>query len=67
MMNTMLYDTSKFELHAYNDELLETIWEHMEEIKKGRRGGDIIKLITSNSFTFLLHFHILKVKLKLKF
>jgi len=38
-----------------------------ERNKKGRGGGDIIKLITSISFTFLLHFHILKVKLKLNF
>lgn len=42
MMNTMLYDTIKFEIHTYNDELLETIWEHMKEIKKGDGQGILL-------------------------
>jgi hypothetical protein len=53
-----------------NDELLETILEHMQEIKRwgGRREGDINKLIDLQSplLLFSPFSHILKVKLKLK-
>jgi acyl-ACP thioesterase len=51
---SMLYNKIKVEININNDELLETIWEHMKEIK---RGGDwIIELITYNPFTIILTF-----------
>jgi hypothetical protein len=50
----MLFIKIKFGMDInHHDELLETIWEHMEEMKrgkKGRGGGVIIKLI---------HFHLI--------
>jgi acyl-ACP thioesterase len=57
---SMLYSKIKAEIDINNDELLETIWEHMKEIKRG--GNWIIELITYNPFTFILtsssHFQI---------
>jgi hypothetical protein len=32
----MLYINFKFEIDINNDDLLETVWEHMREIKRGR-------------------------------
>jgi hypothetical protein len=34
----MLYRKIKIEIDTNNDELLETIWEHMKEIKGSGRG-----------------------------
>jgi hypothetical protein len=31
----MLYSKIKFEININNDELLETIWEHTREVKRG--------------------------------
>lgn len=44
---SMLYSIIKIKIDISNDELLETIWEHMNEIKRGGVGEkvkDIIKL-----------------------
>jgi hypothetical protein len=41
----MLYNKNNIEIDINNDELLETIWEHMKEIKRGEGKGNIIKLI----------------------
>jgi hypothetical protein len=35
---SMLYSKIKFEIDINNDELLEIIWEHMREIKRGEIG-----------------------------
>ncbi len=35
---SMLYRKIKIEIDTNNDELLETIWEHMKEIKGSGRG-----------------------------
>jgi hypothetical protein len=35
----MLYSKIKFEIDTNNDELLETIWEHMREINGGGGRG----------------------------
>jgi hypothetical protein len=43
----LLYNKIEFEIDTNNDELLETIWEHMRE-KKGK--GGIIKLINLHLF-----------------
>jgi len=32
---SMLYSKIKFEININNDELLETIWEHTREVKRG--------------------------------
>jgi hypothetical protein len=41
----MLYSKIKIEIDTNNDELLETIWEHLKgRNKKVKRRGDIIKL-----------------------
>jgi len=37
---SMLYSKIKIEIDTNNDELLETIWEHMKEIK--RVGGRVL-------------------------
>jgi hypothetical protein len=42
---SILYDKIKIEIDINNDELLETIWEHMRKIKREEGGGDNIKLI----------------------
>jgi hypothetical protein len=34
----MLYSKIKFEININNDELLETIWEHTREVKRGEGG-----------------------------
>jgi len=35
---SILYDKIKIEIDINNDELLETIWEHMRKKKGGSRG-----------------------------
>jgi hypothetical protein len=54
-----------------NNGRLETICEHMKQIKRGGRGRDIIKLILINlhlkKIIILSFFHIFKVKLQLNF
>jgi hypothetical protein len=39
----MLSSNIKFEIEINNNELLETIWEHIKEIKKEWGEGDIIE------------------------
>ncbi len=73
---SILYSKIKIEIDINNDELLlQAIWEHMREIKKGGRGvkggrGDINKKINKSPSPlplFLLSLsHIFKLKLKLK-
>ncbi len=39
---SMLYDKIKIEININNDELLETIWEHMRKIKREEGEGIIL-------------------------
>jgi hypothetical protein len=57
----VLYIKIKFEIDMNNNGLLETICEHMKQIKRGGRGRDIIKLILINlhffyHYSFFSHF-----------
>jgi hypothetical protein len=48
---SILYIKIKIEIYMNNNGLLETVCEHMKQIKRGGRGRDIIKLILTK-----LHF-----------
>jgi len=51
---SMLYSKIKIEIDTNNDELLETVWEHIREIKWGKgRQCDVIELINLH---FLYHY-----------
>jgi hypothetical protein len=63
----ILYNKIKIEIDINNYELLETIWEHMREIKRGERGYYSIDKPPSPFLLFLPLSHILEVKLELKF
>jgi hypothetical protein len=47
---SMLYIKIKFEIDMNNNRLLETICEHMKQIKRGGRQKDIINLINLHFF-----------------
>jgi hypothetical protein len=38
LLMSMLYSKIKIEIDINNDELLEIIWKHMREMKRGRGG-----------------------------
>jgi hypothetical protein len=70
-MSNVLYSKVKIEIDTNNDELLETIWEHIiniREIKWGRYSVYfLINKLSSPLPLFLSLAHNFKVKLKSKF
>jgi hypothetical protein len=63
---SMMYSKIKVEIGVINDELMETIWKLMHEIKWGEgEVSNIIELINLHLLTIIFTlFHVFKMKLK---
>jgi hypothetical protein len=62
---SVLYNNIKIDINTNNDQLLETIWEHMKEVRE--REVILLNFLLSSLLpSFLFLSHIFKVKLKLK-